>query len=195
MEMFCPIHDLPCDLGNRIAEFGCQFLYERNFVPLFLWQGTCSFLSFGLHRLPDDPGNESSEILVDELLDFNGEDFSRVHLPVQKFHNSLEFGWDVIRNEHHADAAGLQVRLHLLPELLGLAGVPHELGNLGHWVNLPLLTIAFVLSANCFHGPVNHGIGCIIEHLPDDFSPNSRIAAPLHFNEGRNGLLVEKEVV
>ena len=38
-------------------------------------------------------------------------------------------------------------------------------------------------------------IGGVVHHLSHDFPSNAGVRAPLHLNEGRNGVLVEEKVV
>jgi hypothetical protein len=40
-----------------------------------------------------------------------------------------------------------------------------------------------------------HGVCRVVEHLPHDFPSKARVTTPLHLHEGRDGVLIEEEVI
>src|SRR5262249_49081008 len=44
-------------------------------------------------------------------------------------------------------------------------------------------------------GPVDDRVGSVVEHLADDLAANAGVAAAFDLDQGRNGILVEKQVV
>jgi hypothetical protein len=111
------------------------------------------------------------------------------------FRNSSKLGRDGIRDEHHPHAPRLQVRLGRLPELLRVEGLPQERPELLGCIHAFERARRLKPGADGLHRPVHDRVGRVVQHLTDHLAPDAGVAAALDLDQGRDGVLVQEQVV
>jgi hypothetical protein len=104
-----------CHVVLEQVEHGCfprpllvRILRDEQMDSLVRMHSDSSSLApLRLRSLPDDARDECPETPADELLDFDRQYLSWVHLEVEELHDPAKFGWDPICDEDHSYSPGL----------------------------------------------------------------------------------------
>ena len=172
-------------VSDQIQELSLRELWTRGaFFPQ---------LRFGCP--PDDLGHQGPEGLTNELPDLNGNHLGRIHLLVEELDDPSQLVRNLVRDENHTNATGLEVRLDLAPEVRVVLPVAEETIELAGWVETLSVTPTLEYRASLLDGPPGHPIGGVIQHLPNNLTPEARIRAALDLHQGRHGITVEEEMV
>jgi hypothetical protein len=145
-----------------------------------------------LGGLPHYGGDQRAEALTRIALDLHGEDLGGVHLQVQELNDAPQLGGNLVGNKDKSDLSRLEVRLSLLPENLGFHLRAKETGEFLFRVGAAALALGLKLGPQGLDGPIDNGVGGVVEHLPDDLASDARVAAALYLHEGRYGILIKE---
>lgn len=118
------------------------------------------------------------------------QDLGRVHLLVQELHDPAELGRDGVGYEAQADLAGLEIGLHPLPEVTRRDVAAEELGKRSLWIETFSAGAFLEASPDRLLGPVEDGVGGVVEELAHDLPPYPGIAATLDLDESGDAVLV-----
>ncbi len=135
--------------------------------------------------------------IVKELLDLNRQHVDISEPIVEELDQTAQFGWDLIGDENQSHFPSFEIRLDLLPKDLDIClSLPGKQRSY-LVVDVPLslerrLRCRLAQRLNC---PMRQAICCIIKHLGDDFAASTGVRRPLAFNKGRDGILIEIEVI
>src|SRR5262249_39966927 len=119
----------------------------------------------------------------------------RIHLAVEKLNDPAKLRGDLIGDENHADSASLKIHLDPLPELLRTDPFIEKGSQFLRRIGFSLLTPLLKLGTDRLDRPVDNRVGGVVEHLADDFAADAGVTAPLDLDQGRDGVLVEEQVV
>lgn len=143
------------------------------------------------HHLRDEGLHRA---LAGVLPDLYGQHLGRVHLLVQELDDPPQFGGDDVGHEDQPHSPGQEVRLHRLPEHPRVR-TTEELGQGGGRGPPAGLAPGLEPGLDAVGRPVEHGVGGVVEQLPDDLAADAGVGRPLDLDEGGDAILVEEQVV
>ena len=129
-------------------------------------------------------------------LDLDRVHLGRVHLLIEELGDPPQLVGHHVGDEDHPDPAGAQVVTDAGEELINAeTWIPRELRDL-----LPRLTAEPALGGlerrtQVDDRPVPDPVGGVVEHLPDYLTADARVRGPLHLDQGRDGVLVDEQMV
>jgi hypothetical protein len=132
--------------------------------------------------------------LADVLTHFYCQDFSRIHLSIQKLDHATQFRRNHVSYEDQSHLACLEVCLHQLPALLGTRSLQlalEESGPRRHPPNRSLPRTGRVP----IHWPIDSAIGWVFKQT-NHFSTNAiAAAAAFHLHTSGNAVLIQEQAI
>lgn len=158
-------------------------------------EGALTLDLLSLNRLSNKRSLENLLVLGEVLADLAGEDLGRCHSLVEELYDRPQRRRDLVRDKDETDPTCAEILFRPLKELYGVFSLVLKLNQDG----AKLETVAFAARLQQpfeeLSAPLECSIGCVVKHLRDDLTPAFAVGAALGFNEGRQGVLIEKEVV
>src|SRR5687768_16037347 len=145
----------------------------------------CCLPNYSWQKIPQ-------HLLSNKLLDLDRKHFSMVHLLIQELHDSLKFSWNYISDEKKPELSLLQIAIGLFPKCFRIDFVSKKLFQFARRIHSGALTVGSKSFSHVIDAPMLRGIRRIIEHLPNNFPANARVAASFHFNNRWYGILIDK---
>jgi hypothetical protein len=155
--------------------------------------GPTSLRPLGRLGSPVHAGDERTDpaVLRDVLLDVDRDDLGLVHLDVQELDDAPQFRRDLVRNEHEPQPSGGEVRLHALPELVGIVAVVER----GRHRRVRILTARLEPLAQLVGGPARRRIRRIVEQLPHHLAADRGVRAAFDLDERGDARAVQEQMV
>jgi hypothetical protein len=128
------------------------------------------------------------------LPDFDGDHLGR-HLLVQGFDDAAKLAWYLVRDEDQPNPPRLQIGARLFPVRVNVCVGPQNRCDLGVCVAAFALEPRREPLAQLPHRPVDDRVRRVVDQLPDNLAPESRVRASLHLDERWHTVLIEEDVV